>query len=269
MKLQIGSDIYKQSNGIYSIKNLDWLEKQRVAGKVAAGALNLLEKEVNNQTSLTSKQLSLLAKEFILDNKCTPTFENFHGFPAPVCISVNNELVHGIPKDLPFNDGDVISFDLGATFQGAIADTAITIVYGKTTPEIEKLLKIGKECLDKAILVAKPKSRAGDIGAAIFKHAKNNGFNVINTYGGHGIDWDKPHAYPFIPNKANNNEGVILSKDMTIAIEPLLIPFDIDPETKTGSDKWTVYTKSISCHFEHTIYIHENSVEVITDRSNL
>jgi methionyl aminopeptidase len=152
---------------------------------------------------------------------------------------------------------------LGVTIDDVIADTAITCIYGdaKSARHIE-LIKTTEECLAKGIESIKVGKRLGCIGNAIYKHASNKGFGVITNYGGHGISYNTPHEYPFICNKASQEEGEIIQPGLTIAIEPLLCIGS--SETKVDKDGWTVCTSNLSAHFEHSIYVHENSVEIIT-----
>lgn len=255
------------NNGFYKLKDESWLEKQRVAGHVVAGTLSLLEKQVKNKTSLSLLELNKLGEEYILDNKCTATFKNYKGFPAGVCISVNRQLVHGIPTDYHLQDGDVVSFDLGATFEGAIADSALTCIYGepKNLNHV-RMLKACEEAMMQGIAAIKVGVRLGAIGYAINKSAQTKGFHVIDQYGGHGLDWDTPHAQPFVANKDHYDRGFRIPAGLTLAIEPMLMPTS-DTTTTTASDGWTVYTKEIGSHFEHSIFVHEDRVEILTDRA--
>jgi methionyl aminopeptidase len=265
--MRINSQNLFNKNEFIKLKNYDWLEKQRIAGRCVAKCLNYLEKEINGKTALTALRLSRLAEEFILDNKCIPTFKNYKGFPESVCISVNKELVHGIPKDIPFNSGDVISFDLGATYKGAIADSALTCIFDEPISlEHIRLIKATEEALMKGISAIAVGKRLGVIGNAIHKSAKGNGFASVNHYGGHGIDWHEPHAEPFVSNRSLPDEGIHIQSGLSIAIEPMLIIGNSN-ETKLSSDNWTVNAMNIGAHQEHTIFIHDDYIEIITDRS--
>lgn len=259
-------------NSLIRLKDSNWLAKQRVAGKVAANTISLLQNEVNNKTKKTLIELNELAENFILKHPgCLPTFKGYQGFPAGVCISVNKQLVHGIPTSYVLQEGDIVSFDLGVTFEGAIADTAITMIYGEAKFEKHKhLIKTTEEALMKAISTISVGKKLGCIGYAIYKHIKNNGYEVITNYGGHGIDTADdgvgiPHAQPFVSNKANFNEGITIQKGLVIAIEPMAIVGD--NYTFVDKDNWTVYGRDISAHFEHSIYIHEDHAEIITARN--
>lgn len=253
------------ANGFFTLKNNEWLERQRIAGKVVAKCLNHLEQRVKDKTSLTMRELSLEAEQIILDSKCSATFKGYKGFPEAVCISVNKELVHGIPKDYSLQEGDVVSFDLGATFEGAIADSAITCIFGepKNKRHVE-LISATKEALIKGIQSIQVGKRLGVIGNAIYKSAKGNGFGVVTQYGGHGLEYDKPHAQPFVENKSDIDIGIHIHAGLSIAIEPMLTISSTN--TKIMNDNWTVETSDIGSHEEHSIFVHKDYVEIITSR---
>jgi methionyl aminopeptidase len=248
------------------LKNQDWLDKQRVAGKIAAQVLIELQQKVNAKTTNSLIELNAFAEDFIISAGGVPTFKGYKGFPAGVCISVNKQLVHGIPTDYHLVDGDVISFDLGVTIEGAIADTAITCIYG--TPKSDRhvtLVKATEESLMKGIEAIVVGKRLGCIGNAISRCAKGYGFQVIYKYGGHGLTWNNPHCEPFVSNKAELNEGIRIQPGLTIAVEPMLVESSTD--TYIDKDGWTVWCPSgMSAHFEHTLYVHEDHVEIITKR---
>jgi methionyl aminopeptidase len=255
-------------NGFFKLKNQDWLDKQRVAGRIAATALKKLERYVTGKTFHSTLVLSRVIEEYILKEGGTPTFKGYKGFPEAVCISVNKELVHGIPKDQVLDDGDIVSFDLGVTYEGAIADTAITCIFG--TPKSDyhvKMVHATEDSLMKGIQAIEVGKKLGCIGNAIYKCAKGHGFNVINHYGGHGLDWNVPHASPFVENKSDPEKGFRIQPGLAIAIEPMLVPNSTT--TKVLDDGWTVVTNDIGAHFEHSIFVHPDRVEIITDRSNI
>lgn len=255
-------------NGFFKLKNQDWLEKQRVAGRIAATALLKLESYVKGKTFHSTLVMSRAIEQFILDQGGTPTFKGYKGFPEAVCISVNKELVHGIPKDQVLDDGDVVSFDLGVTYKGAIADTAITCIFGEPKSDLQvKLVQATEESLMKGIQAIAVGNKLGCIGNAIHRSAKGNGFQVINHYGGHGLDWDMPHAAPFVENKSDPDKGFRIQPGLAIAIEPMLVPGSTT--TRVLEDGWTVVTNDIGAHFEHSIFVHEDHVEIITDRSKI
>lgn len=254
------------TNGFIKLKNQDWLEKQRIAGRIAANALINLQTQVENKTTRSLIELNESAEKLIAEAGGIPTFKGYKGFPAGVCISVNRQLVHGIPTDYKLRDGDLVSFDLGVTIEGAIADTAITCIYGQ--PKSEKhvtLVKATEESLMRGIEAIAVGKQLGVIGNAISRCAKNYGLSVITKYGGHGLDWDHPHAPPFVENKSESNVGPRIQVGLSIAIEPMLLTGSTD--THVSDDGWTVMTNEIGAHFEHSIYVHEDRVEIITDRT--
>lgn len=267
MRLSNGNNPFSE-NALVKLKNQDWLDKQRVAGRIAAATLTLLSDLIRSKEQLTYLELNNLAEKFMEDRGGTPTFKGYKGFPTGVCISVNKELVHGIPKDLLPEEGDVISFDLGVTYQGAIADTAITVIYGE--PKSDRhvaLVKATEESLMRGIQAIAVEKRLGCIGNAIHKYTKGIGFGLIHNYGGHGLDWDTPHAPPFVSNKADVEEGIHIQAGLAIAIEPMLVLGSTN--TRVLNDGWTVVTDDIGAHFEHSIFIHDDHVEIITDRSEM
>jgi len=259
--------MFKQANQFIHLHDIDWLNRQRIAGRVASQALTLLKELVDQKTTLSLIELDALAEAFILRGSCTPTFKGYHGFPASVCISVNKQLVHGIPTDYVLQSGDLVSFDLGATYEGAIADTAITCIYGqpKSQQHVD-LINTTDECLTKAIELIEIGKHIGCIGNIIYKHAKSKGYSVVDKFGGHGLSYNKPHAEPFINNKANINDGIRFQEGMTIAIEPLLV-IGHSNETAKSNDGWTINSMDISAHFEQSLYIHSDHVEIISKRN--
>jgi methionyl aminopeptidase len=254
------------------LKDDKWLADQRVAGKVAAGALSLLEGLVKEKTTKSLLELDKIAEEYIRDNGCTPTFLNYKGFPNSVCISVNKQLVHGIPTDYKLIDGDLVSFDLGATYKGAVGDTAITVIYGQPkSQEHIDLINATQKALYEAIASINVGKKLGIIGHTISKVAKKYALSVIDQYGGHGIDRSEdgfatPHAQPFVSNSGNLEVGIRFQPYMTLAIEPLFV---LGRSSKTEVvGKWDVICEELCAHFEHTIFIHEDKVEIITLREN-
>lgn len=254
-------------NTFVKLKKEDWFEKQRVAGTIASQTLLLLENLIKEKTTMSIQQMNDLAEDYIVKNGGIPTFKNYKGFPAGVCISVNKQLVHGIPSDLTLKNGDLISFDLGVTYEGAIADTAITCIFGEpiNTSHIN-LIKATEEALFKGIEAIGIGKRLDCIGSAISKFAKEKGLGVIVNYGGHGLDWNTPHAQPFVSNKGDTNSGIRIQPGLTIAIEPMLVIGSI--VTSTSADGWTVSTEGLGSHQEHSMFIHDDHVEVVTYRGN-
>lgn len=261
---------FNKENSFVKLKGKAWLDNQRIAGNIAADALSILEYNVCDKTTLSLVELNNMAEQFITNSGGSCTFKGYRGFPAGVCISVNNQLVHGIPTDYYLQDGDVISFDLGVTYKDAIADTAITCIYGSPkSQEHIRLIKTCNDALDAGINAISVGKRLGCIGEAISRSISKSGFSLISDYGGHGIGnaddgAPVPHAPPFVSNKSYSNEGIRIQPGLVIAIEPMAAIGS--PRTVVGSDGWTVSTQGISCHVEHSIYVGEGSVEIITKR---
>lgn len=264
----VGPEVFGGGNSLIKLKGQDWLEKQRVAGRIAASTLCALSDLVRDKSTKSLLELNAFAEQMIESQNSSCTFKNYKGFPAGVCISVNKQLVHGIPTDYLLQEGDVISFDLGVTFEGAIADTAITCIYGQAKSEQHvKLVEATEASLMAGIAAIKVGDRLGCIGEAIYNSARKSGFSVVTKYGGHGLDWNVPHAAPFVDNKSDPSKGIRIQPGLVIAVEPMLVIGS--PDTKTDKDGWTVVTNDIGAHFEHSLYVHEDHVEIITDRSKL
>lgn len=251
---------------IISLKDKHWLERQQVAGKCVAGILKTINQMiVEKLPSLSLKDLEAEAIKQFEAAKCEATFKGYKGFPGAICLSVNKQLVHGIPTDYILQDGDVVKFDLGATYQGAIADAAATAIYGtpKSSQHVE-LVKTCKNSLDHAIKAIQIGKQLGCIGYAIHKYVTSSSrFGLITSYGGHGIDENTPHAAPFVANKSKQNEGPRIQEGLSIAIEPMLVVGD--NRTKIGSDGWTVYTSDVGAHFEHSVFVGADKVHVLTE----
>lgn len=262
------------NNLLIKLKDQKFLHNQRIAGKITAKTLILLENLVKEKTQLSLIELNNIAEKYIRDNGGIPTFLNYKGFPASVCISVNKTLVHGIPNDYQLQDGDLVSFDLGVTIGGSIADSAITCIFGEPKDiNHVKLVQATKEALKLSINTVKVGKNLGMIGHTIYQHARKNNFSVVEKYGGHGICIDHngngiPHAQPFVSNKSEMHDGIIIQPNLTIAIEPLFVLGNSN-KTTTLNDGWSVVCENLTAHEEHTIFIHENEVEVITSRENI
>jgi len=252
---------------IYSLKDEEWLENQLHAGMVLSRAIK--EAVSSLSVGMSTKEIDDICEEVICDHEgCTPTFKGFMGFPCATVISLNEEVVHGIPsEERRISGGDIVTVDAGVTFKGAIADMARTVFVGYISFELELLIKTCENCFHAAVraIEATDTPRLGDIGYAISREAKKIGANVISDYGGHGIEKNKPHAHPFVYNVGERGKGPILySPGTVICIEPMLT---FGPATTNiKDDGWTVYTKETSVHYENTIFIGENNkVTHITD----
>jgi methionyl aminopeptidase len=268
MQIKSNKNQFVNKTSFIVLHNDEWLRGQRHAGKITTGALSLLEAEVRTGTTKTLLELDVLAETFIRDNGCRPTFLHYKNFPASVCCSVNKQLVHGIPTDYRLRSGDLISFDLGATDNktGAIGDSAFTTIFGEPKSPIHiNLIQATKIALNKAIQSVKVGQRIGIIGETISNIAKIHGLSVVSTYGGHSMKIGMAHAPPFVSNKDIADNGVRIQENMCLAIEPLFV-IGGSAKTKVSDDGWTVACQDYCAHEEATIYIHKDSVEVLTKR---
>lgn len=257
-------------NNFITLKDDKWLGRQKIAGLAVSSVLQKCTKLIKDKIpNLSLKDLENEALKIIKEYNCIPTFLNYKPkytnipFPSAICTSVNNVLVHGTVSDYILQNGDKISIDLGATFEGAIADAAYTAVYGDSTPEMMAMLALCQKALTNGIRQAKTNNQIGAIGYAIYDTVKNSPFSNISNFGGHGLDYNIPHAQPFINNEDNKNNGVRIQPGLSIAIEPMVTIGN--NSTYIGNDGWSVYTKTIGCHFEHSLFVQENQTLVITD----
>lgn len=257
--------MFDVQNEFVSFKSNRWFERQKIAGAVLAVILKDCTSLIESSENIPLKELEQIAIKHIENNDCIATFKGYYGFPSAICTSVNNQLVHGIVTDYIVKKGDLVTVDVGVTYKGAIADAAYTSVCGKETKDINiRMLQVCQGALQAGISAIKVGARLGVIGNAIHKYAKDTEFGLITKYGGHGLDWDKPHAKPFVANRATPYEGIRIQPGLAIAIEPMLVIGSTD--TKVLSDKWTVVTPGLGCHFEHSIFVQENGeVSIITD----
>ena len=246
------------------LKDEKWFCRQKIAGKTVAKCLANFVKNIGNQESISLKDIESECEKIIINNDCTPTFKGYKGFPGSVCLSVNKQLVHGIPSDYKLKSGDVVTLDLGATFEGAIADAATTCIYGQPiSKKHTEMITLCKNALDKAISSLIMGRRIGCIGQSIYRQVRNSEFFLIENYGGHGISYDIPHSDPFIANKSKADDGVFIQNGMSIAIEPMLSMKSA--KTSLKNDGWTVTTPGINCHEEHSVTIWDDKPYIITD----
>jgi methionyl aminopeptidase len=235
------------------------------AGRVLAGVLEILAAAV--RPGLIIKKLDTIARDEFKRRKVAPTFLGYQGYPAHVCVSVNDEIVHGIPSDRVLREGDIVSIDLGATHRGFVADSALTVGAGAIAPEAQRLIEATHESLWEAIRAARPGARLGEVSHAVQAYAESRGYSVVREYVGHGVG-RQMHEEPQVPNFGPADRGPILRKGMVIAIEPMVCAGDW--RTKKHDDGWTVSTLdgSLAAHSEHTIAITDGDPQVLTLRSD-
>lgn len=243
------------------IKTLDEIEKMAKACKIVAELLEDLKAFV--KPGITTKEIEMFAEEKIISKSGTSAFKGYRGYPASICTSVNNQVIHGIPSRVRLNEGDIISIDLGVYSDGFYGDGAVTLPVGEVSPLAKKLLKVTEEALYKGIDKAVPRNRVSDISSAIENYVKANGFSVVKAFVGHGIGMSL-HEEPQIPNFGVSGQGPRLKEGMTIAIEPMVNIGGY--EVNILDDGWTVVTLDggLSAHFEHTIAITDGYARILT-----
>jgi len=233
----------------------------RQAGRIVATILGILSKQV--RPGMKTKELDIIAGRESARLGAKPSFKGYRGFPANLCVSVNDEIVHGIPGERVLNEGDIVSLDFGVIFDGFQGDAAVTVAVGEISPQARQLLETTQAALNAGIAVAYPGARLGDISAAIQNYAEAKGYSVVREYTGHGIGREM-HEEPRIPNFGQPGTGPVLKKGMTLALEPMVNIGDWP--TRLGNNHWVVFTAdgSLSAHFEHTIAITKAEPEVLT-----
>jgi methionyl aminopeptidase len=233
----------------------------RESGRHLAEVLQMLVDAV--RPGLMEIELDEIVRREYKKRDLVPTFLGYYGYPATVCVSVNDKIVHGIPSKREFQEGDIVSIDLGCTHKGFVADSALTFGVGNIGPEKQKLIDVCKEAVWRGIGAARGGARIGDIGHAIQSYVEGEGFSIVREYVGHGVG-RAMHEDPQIPNYGSPGTGQVLRPGMVIAIEPMV---NVGTwQTKKDPDDWTVRTKdgSLSAHFEHTLAITDGAAEVLT-----
>ncbi len=234
----------------------------RQAGRIVATILEVLSEQV--RPGIKTKELDVIAARELERLGARPSFKGYRGFPANLCVSVNDEIVHGIPGERVLDEGDVVSLDFGAIFEGFQGDAAVTVAVGEISTQAEQLMETTEGALEAGIRAARPGARLGDISFAIKDYAEGkDGCSVVREYTGHGIGREM-HEEPQIPNFGPPRVGPVLKKGMTLALEPMV---NIGGwRTRLGNDHWVVLTAdgSLSAHFEHTIAITNDEPEILT-----
>ena len=245
-----------------TLKSRTELDTMRAAGRIVFGVLDELKQHV--KPGVSTWELDRIAEEYIRAHGATPSFKGLYGFPATLCASINEEIVHGIPsKKRVVAEGNVFTADVGAMVDGLHADSAYTYAVGEIAPEARRLLQVTEASLQAGITEARAGNHVGDIGPAVQTVAEAAGFGVVRELVGHGIGRTF-HEEPQVPNYGRPKRGALLKVGMTIAIEPMITAGD--PATRTLDDKWTVVTMdgSLSAHFEHTVAITESGPVILT-----
>jgi methionyl aminopeptidase len=238
------------------------LEKMHQAGLIVWGALEKMKAMV--KPGVSTKELDEFAEDYTLEHQARPAFKGYRGYPGSVCTSINQEVVHGIPSgSRRLRDGDILSMDFGVELDGYFGDAALTLAVGKISPEREKLLRVTRESLDRAIEKVRVGKRLGDVSSAVQEWVEKNGFSVVREFVGHGIG-TRMHEEPQVPNYGKAGQGPRLQEGMVLAIEPMVNVGG--PAVKVLSDDWTAVTAdgSDSAHFEHTVAVTANGPWILT-----
>lgn len=254
------------------IKTNEEIALMREGGKILAKILNELAACV--KPGITTGSLDKQTEKLVAKYGVVASFKNYKpafadedvkddGYPASVCVSVNEEVVHGIPGKRLLHEGDIVALDMGVRHKGCFTDAAITVPVGRVSPEAEKLIRVTKECLERGIAMVKHGAALGDIGFAVQSHAEKNGFSVVRDLIGHGVG-RYVHEDPQVPNYGKPGHGMKLQKGMTIAIEPMINVGSF--KVGMSPNHWTFVTRDgrYSAHFEHTVAVMENGCEILT-----
>jgi methionyl aminopeptidase len=249
------------------IKSAKEIEVMRQSGRIVAEILKIVSEKI--KPGMKTKEMDIIAASELKKRGAESSFKGYRGYPATICVSINDEIVHGIPGDRVLKEGDIVSLDFGAIYQGFHGDAAVTIPVGKVSDEAKRLIETTKGTLKRGIAAARDGANLGDVSAAIEEYAKSKGYSLVREYTGHGIG-RKMHEEPQIPNTTEPPYGLqpgtgpVLKKGMTLALEPMLNIGDW--RTRVDEDHWTVRTAdgSLSAHFEHTIVVDDVEPEVLT-----
>jgi methionyl aminopeptidase len=243
------------------LKTTDEIEIMRRAGKVVSGALDLVAEAI--KPGITTGELDAMIEEFIRSHDGTPAFKGYQGFPASACISIEDEVVHGIPGQRALKEGEIVSIDTGCFVDGFCGDSARTFAVGEISESRQKLMKYTLDALMAGIDKARPGNKLGEISSAVQRVAEDQGYGVVRQLVGHGVG-RKMHEEPQVPNFGSPNEGPVLETGMVIAIEPMINMGTY--EVRTMPDGWTVVTADgqPSAHFEHTVAVTDGGPEIMT-----
>jgi methionyl aminopeptidase len=243
------------------LKSPGEIEQLRVSNQIVAEVLEKLKEIL--QPGMTTGDLDRYAEEMALKKGARPAFKGYMGYPSSLCVSVNSEVVHGIPSDRVLKDGDIVSLDFGSYYDGYYGDAAVTLPVGEVSQDAKKLMAVTQEALYRGISEARTNNRLGDISAAVQQHVEEAGFSVVRDFVGHGIGRNL-HEDPQIPNFGIAGRGIMLKAGMVFAIEPMVNEGTY--HVKVMKDGWTVVTSDgkLSAHFEHTVAITEDGPDILS-----
>ena len=245
-----------------SIKTLEEIQIMAEGGKILAGIMKELEKKV--KPGITTEDLNRLAENLILKSGGKCSFKGYEDYPACLCTSINEEIVHSVPSARQLKDGDIISLDLGIFYQGFHTDMAITVPVGKISPETQRLIRVTKKALKRGIKKTRPGNTIGDIGNTIQRYVEGQGFNVVRELCGHGIG-KEIHEDPKILNYGKRHSGLEIKEGMVLCLEPMVTVGDW--KLKKSADGFGYQTQDglLCCHFEHTVAVTKNGCQVLTN----
>jgi len=248
---------------VITLKSEREIEKIRRSGKITATTLSMLIQTA--KAGMTTSELDALAEKSIRERGGIPTFVGYHGYPATICVSVNDEVVHGIPGERVLEDGDLLSIDIGTTLDGYVSDSAVTIPVGEVSDEARTLMRVTQECLMLGIAQMQVGKHLSDIGHAVQSHAEAHGYGVVRELVGHGVG-TQMHEEPQVPNYGDPGKGLVLKPGLVLAIEPMINAGT--HKVRILKDGWTVVTAdgTLSAHFEHTIAVTEEGPKILTLR---
>jgi methionyl aminopeptidase len=248
------------------LKNAEEIARIREASAILGETLAGLSRLV--QEGISTAELDDFAREHIRSRGGEPAFLGYNGFPASLCVSVNEQVIHGIPGKRKLRAGDLVGLDIGVSLNGYVSDTAVTVPVGRVSAPRARLLEVGRECLRRGIAAAVAGNRISQVSAAIYEHARANSFEVVRQFCGHGVGFAL-HEEPQVPNYVSNGPNPRLKPGMVLALEPMINAGTWEVEIL--EDEWTVVTtdRSDSVHFEHTLAIHRDRTEVLTSSEPL
>ncbi|MEA3273379.1 MAG: type I methionyl aminopeptidase [Patescibacteria group bacterium] len=243
------------------IKTEEEIAKMREGGKILRETLRQLAEET--KPGISCAEINESAGKILKEKEAEPSFLDYQGFPANLCISLNEEVVHGIPAKKIAQEGDMVSLDLGVKYKGLYTDATITFGCGEISELKQQMIKVCKKCLNLGVKQAKVGNRVGDIGAAVQEWAEKHGYSVVRVLVGHGVG-HQVHEEPQIPNYGKKGRGMVLKENMCIAIEPMIC--EGGPEVVLADDGWAFLPKDgkMSCHYEHTLVVRKNGGEILT-----
>lgn len=244
------------------LKSVEDLKKLKASGEILGRVMGSLKKSI--AVGISTAEIDRIAEELIIKEGAKPAFKGYRGFPATLCASVNEEIVHGIPGERKLREGDIVGIDLGVKYLGYFSDAAVTFAVGKVKPEINKLVEVSRQALTEAIKVSIVGNNLSDISYRIQSFVEGKGFSVVRQFVGHGIGLEL-HEEPEIPNFGSPHRGPVLKSGMVLAIEPMVNMGSWESEILPNG--WTAVTKDRlpSAHFEHTVAITEDGPQILTN----